>query len=68
MAHIPGSLLGASAQREAGANTGTFNPGCRQDSSALRQAVSPHWEQEEIQKRAAEGSAVMTSTIIFVPY
>lgn len=38
VAHIPGSPLGANAQREDMASTGISNPGCRQDSSALRQA------------------------------
>lgn len=38
MAHIPGPFLEASAQREDGAGVAIYNPGCRQDSSALRQA------------------------------
>lgn len=33
----------------------------------LDRPFSPHWEQE-IQKRVAEGSEVMTSTVIFVLY
>lgn len=38
VAHIPGPFLEASAQREDGAGVAIYNPGCRQDSSALRQA------------------------------
>lgn len=38
MVYIPGPLLRASVQREDGASMAIYNPGCRQDSSALRQA------------------------------
>lgn len=49
MVYIPGLLLGASAQREDGASTAIYNPGCRQDSSARRQACP--WRE---QQRAGE--------------
>lgn len=64
MVYIPGLLLGASAQREDGASTAIYNPGCRQDSSARRQACPWREQQragEEPGRRLVQGGGVSNS-------